>query len=114
MKPETVKFLIEQAKAGKLGANINGDCVYRHDGKCCGVGALLPQDLPLTPSMNLLPVNVLVETEPDVEEYLLDTHSVSLDEAVTLQLCHDRSFNDEIFDANDFCERLIDHFGQPA
>lgn len=114
MKPETVKFLIEQARAGKLGANVRGECRYRYRGKVCGIGALLPPDMPLRGDNRYCSVAALWDSRSDIAQHLSGAHGMSRDDADMVQRIHDCYVIGGSFDIDMFCDKLVDHFGQPT
>ena len=119
MKPETVKFLIEQAKAGKLGAHDGDACLYRGRHKCCGIGSLIPPHVPIGPNENWVGIETLWQKRRSIAKYLRDAHGLSKRSATELQEIHDSSFYRRhgklaSFNQKKFCAALVKRFGQPA
>lgn len=109
-KLESLKHIKKSLDKGRLGANVNGRCLYRNDirTKFCGVGCLFSEeqlDDIETRGLNAQSIRIVIDEIG--EDNIREVTGMSISELSKIQMIHDECVYNNIFKPNGLKEYII-------
>lgn len=107
-KTEAYNHLIAMFDAGRLGArDSEGACIYTDGYNCCGIGALLPEEIRQRVGDFEGDVHLLMDHFDEVDDWVKRASPFSDAQLLVIQRWHDWAFTDAAAATEDFRDLLV-------